>query len=94
MRSIFFVLLFVSLCCIHLHFMLIAISNHCEICQMFFHLCFTGVSEINYLTWKQSRTTERVNMNIYITVIIFLLVCLLGNCNSGVSDDRPLLSEP
>ena len=33
-------------------------------------------------------------MNIYITVIIFLLVRLLGNYNSGVSDDRPLLSEP
>ena len=30
-------LLFVSFCCMHLHFMFIAVSNHCEICQVFFH---------------------------------------------------------
>ena len=30
-------LLFVSFCCMHLHCMFIAVSNRCEICQMFFH---------------------------------------------------------
>ena len=27
-------------CCMHLHFMFIAESNHCEICQIFFHWRF------------------------------------------------------
>ena len=40
--------LFVSFCCMHLHFVLfIAVSNHCEICQMFFYSCFIGVSEMS-----------------------------------------------
>ena len=33
-------LLFVCFSYMHLHFMFIAVSNHCEICQMFFHCCF------------------------------------------------------
>ena len=38
MRTILFLLLlFVSCYCMHLHFMFIAVSNQCEICQMFFH---------------------------------------------------------
>ena len=38
MRTILLLLLFVqSFCCMHLHFIFIAVSNHCEICQMFFH---------------------------------------------------------
>ena len=40
MQMILFLLFFVSFCCMHLHFMFIAMSNHCEICQMFFHWCF------------------------------------------------------
>ena len=28
---------FVSFCCMHLHFVFIAVSNHCEFFQMFFH---------------------------------------------------------
>ena len=41
MRTILFLLLlFVSFCCRHLHFMFIAVSNHCEICRVFFHWCF------------------------------------------------------
>ena len=42
MRTILFLflLLFVSCYRMHLHFMFIAVSNHCEFCQMFFHWCF------------------------------------------------------
>ena len=54
MRTILFLLLlFVSFCCMHLHFMFIAVSNRYEICQMFFHCCFMyrhWLSEINYVT--------------------------------------------
>ena len=38
--DLFFVVVAVSFCCMHLHIMFIAVSNHCGICQMFFHLCF------------------------------------------------------
>ena len=33
----------------HLRFLFIAVSNRCEICQLFFHCCFIGVSVINDL---------------------------------------------
>ena len=36
MRAIL-LLLFVSICCMYLHLFLIAVSNHCEICQTFCH---------------------------------------------------------
>ena len=39
-RFVFVFVVAVSFCCMHLYFMFIALSNHCGICPLFFHLCF------------------------------------------------------
>ena len=37
MRAIVLLLLLLSFCCMHLHVLFIAVSNHSENCQMFFY---------------------------------------------------------
>ena len=49
MRTILFLLLFVSFCCMHLYFMFTAVSYGCSLIDVL-SCTPTGVSEINYWT--------------------------------------------